>query len=139
MSDHNTDSTSISLPGGRTLTLVENTRALHIADRNGVIELEIQLCETGPVVRVRASAVHVEASGELTVGCERFELRAREGIHLTSDRDLTASVAGDLDCRAARHAHWEGQSVRVRASRGEAQLEATDDIRIDGERILLNS
>lgn len=136
MSDRNTN---ISLPGGRVLTLAESSRALHIADPNGVIELEIQLCDTGPVVRVRAADLQVEASGKLTVGCERFELRAREGIHMTSDRDLTASVAGDLDCRAGRHAHWEGKSVRVRASRGEAQLEATDDVRVDAERILLNS
>jgi hypothetical protein len=139
MSDRDNETTNISLPNGRVLTLVERTRALHISDRDGVVELEIELHEAGPVVRVRASALHVEASGSLSVGCERFELRAREGIQLTSDRDLTASVAGDLDLRAGRHARWEGQSVRVRASRGEAQLEASDDVRIDGERILLNS
>ena len=131
--------TSISLPGGRSIALTDDKRALRIADQHGVIELEIELSETGPIVRARAAALHVETSGPLSLGCERFELRAREGIRMTSDGDLTASVGGDLDCRAGRHARWEGQSVRVRASRGEAQLEATDDVRIDGERISLNS
>lgn len=138
MSDQ--DSTkSISLPGGRTIALTDDKRALRIADQHGAIELVIELSETGPIVRARAAALHVETSGALSLACERFELRAREGIRMSSDGDLTASVAGDLDCRASRHAHWEGQSVRVRASRGEAQIEATDDVRIDGERILLNS
>jgi hypothetical protein len=132
-------SKKISLSDGRSLAIAEDDRSLRIADQDGAIELEIELRETGPVVRVRAAALQVETAGNLSVGCERLELRARAGIKMISDGDLKTSAAGDLDFRAGRHAHWEGKSVRVRANRGEAQLEATDDIRVDGERILLNS
>jgi hypothetical protein len=131
-------SKTIELPHGRSLAIAGESQCLRIADANGMIELEIDLRESGPVVRVRAAALQIETAGDLSLGCERFELRARAGIRLASDRDLTASVAGDLDCRAAGHAHWEGRSVRLRSHR-EVQIEAADDVRLDGERILLNS
>jgi len=131
--------TSISLPGGRSLALTDDNQALRIADQHGAVELEIELRETGPVVRVRAAALAVETQGPLSFDCERFELRAREGIRLASDGDFTTTAGGDLDLRASGHAHWEGKAVRIRARTGEAQLEAHDDVRLDGERILLNS
>lgn len=135
----NKSPTNIPLSGGRHLAVTDEQRSLRIADADGVIELEIDLRETGPVVRVRAAALQVETAGNLSFGCERFELRAREGIHMNSEGDLTTSVAGDLDCRAAGQANWEGKAVRIRARRGEAQVEAHDDVRLEGERILLNS
>lgn len=112
---------------------------LQIVDAAGALELVIDLRADGPVVRVRAAALQVEAEGEVSLGCERFELRAREAIRLISDGDFSTSVAGDVECRAGGLAHWEGKAVRVRARRGEAQIEAHDDVRIEGERVLLNS
>jgi hypothetical protein len=44
--------------------------------------------------------------------------------------DLTLSVAGRLQL--------EGETVAVRARRGDVELEANDDVRLRGERIRLN-
>ncbi|MFO7567814.1 MAG: hypothetical protein R6X02_34560 [Enhygromyxa sp.] len=131
--------THISLADGRNLAIAREERSLRITDREGVVELEIELRERGPIVRVRAAALQVETQGEIALGCDRFELRAKDGIRLATTGDLSASVSGDIDCRAAGHAHWEGKAVRLRARRGEARLEAHDDVRVEGERILLNS
>lgn len=134
------NNTSIALPGGRSIALTEDKQTLRIADQYGAIELEIELrAAAGPIVRVRAAALEVEADGPLSLGCERFELRAREGIRLTSDGDFTASMGGDVDVRAHGLAHYEGKAVRVRARNGEAQIEAHDDVRLEGERVLLNN
>ena len=135
----------LTLAHGRSLTLPSPAgddaegRLLSIADAEGRVELEIELRENGPIVRVRATALHVDTEGELSLGCERFELRARESLRLASDGDFSTSVAGDVDVRAAGQAHFEGKGIRVRARQGEAQLEAHDDVRIEGERVLLNS
>jgi hypothetical protein len=138
MSDQR-DHTSIALPGGRSIALTDDKHVLRIADQHGAIELEVELRDTGPVVRVRAAALQVETSGPLLLGCERFELRAREGIRLASDGDFIANAGGDLDLRASGLAHCEGKAVRIRARNGEAQIEAQDDVRLEGERVLLNS
>jgi len=134
-----TDDTTIALPEGRSLAITPQDRALRITDPDGLVELEIELRPTGSIVRVRAAALQIATEGELSVDCERFELRAREGVRVSTDGDLRASVTGDLDLRATGHAHYEGKAVRVRATRGEVQLEAHDDVRVEGEQILLNS
>jgi len=139
MSEQDSNNTSISLPGGRSIALTDDKQALRIADQHGAIELEIELRETGPIVRVRAAALQVETVGPILLGCERFELRARDGIRLASDGDFTATAGGDIDVRANGLAHCQGDAVRVRARNGEAQIEARDDVRLQGERVLLNS
>lgn len=124
---------------GHGRTLVVDEQLLSITDANGVLELAIELRADGPLVRVRAAQLRVETDGDITLGCQRFAVDARDGIRLTTDGDLSSSVAGDIACRAGGLAHWEGRDVRVRARRGETQIEAHDDVRIDGERVLLNS
>lgn len=127
----------LALGHGR--TLVVDTQSLSITDADGVLELAIELRADGPLVRVRAAQLRVETDGDIALDCQRFAVEARDGIRLTTDADLSTSVAGDVTCRAGGLAHWEGRDVRVRARRGEAQIEAHDDVRIDGERVLLNS
>ena len=54
-----------------------------------------------------------------------------EGARLELEQpDLTLSVAGRLKL--------EGETVAVRARRGDVELEANDDVRLRGERIRLN-
>lgn len=58
-------------------------------------------------------------------------LLTTEGARLELEQpDLTLSVAGRLQL--------EGDTVAVRARRGDVQLEASDDVRLRGERIRLN-
>lgn len=131
-----------SLPHGRTLKLAPGTsdeQVLSISGPLGAIELEIVLGPAGPLVRVHASALELRTSGALTLACERFSVDARESIELRTDGDLRQSVAGDAVTRAGGALQAEGKSVRLRARRGEAQIEAHDDVRIEGERVLLNS
>lgn len=141
------ETTSISLTGGRSLAIGDQAKTLSIHSPQGEIEIEIELRDTGPIVRVRAAALQVETRGELALECERFKVRARDGIHLASQGDIRlagtgdikASARGDLDMRASGQAHWEGKGVRIRARKGEAQIEASDNVRVEGERVLLNS
>lgn len=134
--------TTLPLPHGRTLTLApasSSEQVLCIADPLGAIELEIVLGPTGPLVRVHASALELRTSGTLALACERFTLDARESIELRSEGDLRQSIAGDVATHAGGALQAEGKSLRLRARRGEAQIEAHDDVRIEGERVLLNS
>ena len=144
MTEHDT---TIQLPHGRQLSLdavdptdpSDESRVLTIADPLGAIELEIVLGPNGPLVRVSASALELRTTGSLSLECERFQVDAREGIELRSNGDLVQSVAGDVSTKAGGALSCEGKSLRLRARRGEAQIEAHDDVRIDGERVLLNS
>jgi hypothetical protein len=43
------------------------------------------------------------------LGCERFELRATDGVHVITGGDFTTSAGGDVDMRASGLAHCEGK------------------------------
>ena len=123
--------------GDRTLEVRD--QAVRIFDPDGALELEITISEAGLCVRARANALELEAADRVSLACRRLDVRATDGLALSTDGDLAASVAGDLELRAAGHARLDGRCARVRARRGAIELDAHDDVRVDGERILLNS
>ena len=86
------------------------------------LEIEIRLTPAGPVVRARAAAIEIESEGDLVARCNRFGVEARESIDLVSAGPLRA----------------EGREVAVRAARGSAVVEASDDVQLLGEQVLLN-
>lgn len=125
------------LDGGRSLQVAPD--ALQILDPDGALELEIAISDAGLEIRARARSLHLDAAQTVALDCRRFRVRAIDGIEWITDGDLSASVAGDLDLRAGGHARLDGRAARVRATRGPIELDAHDDVRVDGERILLNS
>jgi hypothetical protein len=86
------------------------------------LELEIHLTDAGPVVRARASAIEIESDGDLVARCDRFRVEARQSIDLVSSGTLRA----------------EAREVAVRATHGSAVVEASDDVQLLGEQVLLN-
>ena len=62
------------------------------------------------------------SDGDLVARCNRFGVEARESIDLVSAGPLRA----------------EGREVAVHARRGSAVVEASDDVQLLGEQVLLN-
>ncbi|GEM_PF-1489180 len=125
---------TLALGGHRTLVVAGQTLTI---DNAGAIELVISLTDAGPVVQISAASLRLVTEGDVEFDCANFNVRAG-GIRLESDGDLVASVAGDATIQAGGHAQWQGRTARIRATRGDAQLEASDTVRIDGARVELN-
>lgn len=88
----------------------------------GAQSLEIVITPQGPVLRL-GSGLRLELAGALQIDAERVALHGRHGVSLTSGADTTID--------AARH-------VAVTADLGEVRVKANDDLRLDGERVLMN-
>lgn len=104
-----------TLPSGRSISvrIGEAREAIEVRSPDGTIELEIALTDAGPVVRLRASKLELEAREEFAVRCRRFALQATEGAELSTEGTLRLG----------------GQEMRVRTQ---------DDIHMDGAFIRLN-
>jgi hypothetical protein len=100
-------------PDGHTLRLV---------GRDGGQRLEIVVTPQGPVLRLGAG-LRIELAGALEIDADRVALHGRNGMSLTS--------GADASLQAAHH-------VAVRAELGEVAVKANDDLRLDGERVLMN-
>ena len=88
----------------------------------GAQSLEIVVTSQGPVLRL-GSGLRIELTGELAVDAERVALHGRSGVALTS--------GGEVAITAATH-------LSAKADLGEVRVKANDDLRLDGERILMN-
>ncbi|MBK9089864.1 MAG: hypothetical protein IPL90_12775 [Holophagales bacterium] len=115
-------------PEGETLTVVS---------ADGEMRLEVVLTPAGAVLRFAGPRVSIEAGGELSLRCARFEVHA-EQISLGASGDVALAAGRGLEIHAGHDALVSAQAVKVEARRGELALEANDDVALNGERVLLN-
>ena len=120
------DRQEVQLRGGHVVEISSSeagaTLRLRGREGDGGIEIEIGWSPQGPVARLRAARIDLEATADVSVRCNRFEVQAAEGISLTSRGDLTASA----------------EAVEVEARTGRIVARANDDVQLLGEQILLN-
>ncbi len=111
---------------------------IEIVSPAGQLCLSIRLDVTGPIVEVRAASLQVATRGDLVVDCDRFELNARRDIALVSAGGIAHDAHGDVVIRADGEIATEGAGLQHRARRGNVDIQANDDVMIDGERVMLN-
>lgn len=100
----------------------EGEDALVLLERDGKMSLSVSITEQGVTLSIGGAALELRLERELTIDAESIVLHGRSGVSLTTEGQL-ASVA---------------RSVRVETTHGNIELEANDDVKLDGERILLN-
>ena len=76
-------------------------------------------------------ALTIETKDALELIGRRVALRGREGVEIESGADATMNIAGDLTSTA--------RIQNLRASVGNVNVKANDDVRLIGERIKLNT
>lgn len=133
--------------GGRSLALRDGGRvrlskaaggeALTVVSADGELRLEVVLTPNGAVLRFAGPRVTIEAGGELALRCARFEVRA-ESIALGATGEVAIAAGRGLELHAGHDAALSAQAVKVEARRGELALQASDDVALNGERVLLN-
>jgi hypothetical protein len=102
---------------------------LHAPD--GRICLKITLGADGPMVELASAGLSIEARGDVRVACDSFEVAARDRVTLSS--------GGDIEARAERTLKTDAFEQFHDARLGDYRIRANDDLRLDGERIRLNS
>jgi hypothetical protein len=90
---------------------------------------EIAITAAGPVVRASAAALHLDASDEIVARCDRFAVEARREVSITSP---------SVRIEAAELLSAQAPSVELTATLGDMRLWANDDMKLLGERVLLN-
>jgi uncharacterized protein (DUF2345 family) len=102
---------------------------LHAPD--GRICIKITLTPEGPLVELASVALSVAAQGKIKVACESFEVAAEKEISLQAGGDIAFESEQAIVTAAFEQSH--------QARRGDYRVKANDDVRVDGERIKLNS
>jgi hypothetical protein len=74
--------------------------------------------------------LQMRSQGKLTLDGDKVTIRGREELRLESGGEAHITVTGDL--------HSEARIQTIRATLGNVNLKANDDVKLRGERILLN-
>ncbi len=111
--------------------VADRPRELSIRAPDGRVCLQVTLTPEGPRVELDSVSLSIAARGDLKMSCDNMELRA--------EKDLALSAGGDVTLRAEGELTTEGLAQTIRATRGDVQVKANDDVDLDGERIRLNS
>ena len=95
---------------------------LTITNPDGEVELEIVLDAKGPILRFRQAGLDLQCDGRVRFDCEHFQVHASESIEQVT--------AGELQQTA--------RSVSIEATHGDVTARANDDVKLNGERLMLN-
>jgi hypothetical protein len=107
----------VDLASGRRIEAseVEGGELVRIRAKDGACVLTVELTDAGPILRFEGAALEIVAPRSLDIACGSLRIEANEG----------ATIAG--------------KHVEIEARQGGVSVRATDDVRVDGERVLLNS
>jgi len=106
-----------------------NEDVLRFLAANGDVVLAIHVTERGPVLRF-GRTLTIEAPEELVLESERVSIRGCESVEVTSGEDLHLTAARDLHASARIH--------NITAELGNVNVKANDDVKLNGERVLVN-
>jgi hypothetical protein len=103
---------------------------LMITSANGKVSLTITITDSGPVLHLEGAGLMIKTDGDLAINARSLAIHGRDGIALTTGGDAHICAAGDLTTKA--------RIQNITAELGNVNLQANDDVKIDGERILMN-
>lgn len=95
----------------------------------GAQALTIELTPQGPRLCL-GSGLTLALAGALTIDAERVAIHGRSGMALTSGGEIKVQAAGDLNA--------SGRITTIVADLGDVQVKANDDVRLNGERVMMN-
>ncbi len=93
------------------------------------VALSLRVGREGAVLELGGS-LELRATGQLRLDAELLALHGRSGLELTSGGDVVVRTPADLQS--------EARIQRIRSTLGNVEIEANDDVRIDGERVMVN-
>lgn len=122
---------TLVLSGNRQLVIQRGQAAdvLEIVEQDGGITLTVHLTPEGPVLHFSGS-VALETSGDLGLSARRVAIHARDGLAISSGGDVHVEAAGDL--------HSSARIQHITAELGNVNVKANDDVKLNGERVMVN-
>jgi len=123
----------VHLAGDRQIQIVRRPthEIVQIMDGARGSAISVRLTPDGIELVIAGASLTLRADGSLNLEAEHLQLTGRSGVSVKSNGDAMIEVAGRLQTTA--------RSQALVATLGEVRVTANDDVRLDGERILLNS
>lgn len=104
---------------------------LRILTPDGGAAISITITREGIKLDLAGGDLALHTRGSLTLDAEHVALRGRKGVSIESDGDVAFHAEGDI--------HSEARIQNIRATLGNVNIKANDDVTVHGERVKLNT
>lgn len=128
----------LRLAASRSLELSEGNSSFVVRAPDGNVELKVRITDEGPVLCFSAAAIEIENTTSLKIDVDELELRAKKQLHIQSYGDFSQTVAGNSVSHCEGRQEMHAGSLAVTSHRGAMCLDSTEDLSIQGERVLIN-
>ncbi len=117
----------------------EDEELLVVHNPQGEIELAVRFTAAGPVLNFSAAAFNLQTPGDVKINCRKLLVNSTEAIELNSGGNMVQKINGEKTTQVRGKSFYEAHTVAIKSRRGNVNVKANDDVRLDGERIKLNS
>lgn len=124
--------TTVALVGGQQLVVerLPAANVLKLLSADGQLTLSIRVTPAGPVLHLEGAGLMIQTDGDLAVSAGRVAIHGRDGVAISTGGDVHLHAVGDL--------HSTARIQNLTADLGNVNLKANDDVKINGERVLVN-
>ena len=118
MNSADIDSSEIStttLPSGRTLRLITDNghEELLLEAPDGELELRILLTEDGPLLKLSAAKLELEAADSISMKCKTFDVSASESAKIACEGALSINSNDELTVNSDDHVRVTGKIIHL--------------------------
>ena len=115
-----------------------NEEVLQIIGSGGEVELKIRMTAEGPVLCFEAVSLDIKASSKVSIESQHISLKASDGISMETSGDMVHNIGGDHVSKIDGDVSSEARIQNITARLGNVNVKANDDVRLNGERIMMN-
>ncbi|MBS1549766.1 MAG: hypothetical protein JSS94_07875 [Bacteroidetes bacterium] len=131
--------TVLVFPQGNKLKANTRLNEILLLNSREEIQLSIQITDGGLIVNVNAKELNIQASDQLRLSSKKIHIAASEQLKLSTDGNMLQQVNGDCLTEVEGTQKLIAQVQKITASLGNVEIKANDDVRLNGERVKLNS
>jgi len=127
------------LRSGHTVAVDAAASVLRVSSASGRVELTVRCSAEGCLLDFATADLTLAAPGKLALHCAELEVQASQRLELNTDGDWASRVAGNSVTVVTGRSETRADELSLAATGGDATLYANDYVRVNGEKILLNS
>jgi hypothetical protein len=125
-------SKTLKLAGQHRLVVSKSAErhTLQLVTTSGSNPITIEVTSEGIALKIEGPDIALQASGALSLSAQKLRLEGRGGVEIASGGDLRVAAEGTLTNHAG--------AIVNRAVRGCIDVKASDDVKLSGERVMVN-
>lgn len=128
----------IEFPSGEILIIDRQHGELRLLQRDLSVALSISVTEQGLVLNLNALQLNIRALEQLNLSAAKVNIEATEEISLKTGGDFVQTVDKNSHTKVSGDHYHIARVQNIRAELGNVNINANDDVRLNGERVKLN-